>query len=257
MHGIEVWGPLRRSAAAALRQATVLLANSAHTERRARDRTPGLPPVRVVGLALPDEPARGRADEESLAPAPQGFFLTVGRMHPAERYKGHELILDALAGLRREGTPAPCVFAGDGADRPRLESRARELGIGDLVTFTGAVSDTTREALYARCRALVLPSTGEGFGLVYLEAMRAGRACVAARWGAAEEIVVPDVTGVLVDTERAEDLQGALARLHRDEAWSETLGTAGRRRFEERFTESRFRSRFEPEIERLVAGGEP
>jgi glycosyltransferase involved in cell wall biosynthesis len=103
----------------------------------------------------------------------------------------------------------------------------------------------------------VLPSSGEGFGLVYLEAMRAGRPCVAARGGAAEEIVTPDVTGILVDPSEPAELQGALARLARHVVLAEALGVAGRRRFEQHFTESRFRSRLEPEIDRLFAGARP
>jgi phosphatidylinositol alpha-1,6-mannosyltransferase len=253
LHGIEVWGPLRPTAAAALRQADLLLSNSDHTQRRAREFTPDLPVVRVVGLALSGDRPSGVADPEVLTRAQGDYFLVVGRMHPAERYKGHDLVLTAMCGLRRGGISARCVFVGEGADRPRLEARADDLGVGDLVLFTGTVSDATREALYARCRAMVLPSTGEGFGLVYLEAMRAGRPCVAARGGAAEEIVTHEVTGFLVDPTGPAGLQGALARLARDPALGAALGAAGRRHWQEHFTEDRFRSRLDPELDSLFA----
>lgn len=254
LHGLEVWEPLRPSAATALRRATLLLSNSDYTRRRARDVTPDLPAIRVVGLALLDDRASGVADEGVLARAGADYFLVVGRMHPAERYKGHDLVLSALGGLRRDGNAPRFVFVGEGADRSRLEARAHELGVGERVLFTGAVSDATRDELYLRCRALVLPSTGEGFGLVYLEAMRAARPCVAARGAAAEEIVTHDVTGLLVDPTSPGALQDALTRLARDAALGKALGDAGWRRWREHFTEDRFRSRLDPELDRLFAG---
>ena len=84
---------------------------------------------------------------------------------------------------------ARLVVAGDGDDRPRLEARAAALGLGGAVLFTGFVSEATLAELYRRAAVFVMPSLGEGFGLVYLEAMRAGKPCVAARGSAAEEVV--------------------------------------------------------------------
>ena len=101
---------------------------------------------------------------------------------------------------------------GDGNDRPRLESRARSLGLSHAVSFAGRVGDDELAALYDRCRFFVMPSRDEGFGLVFLEAMRAGKACIGAR-GAAAEIIEHDVTGLIVDPDRHEDLAAAVFRL--------------------------------------------
>jgi glycosyltransferase involved in cell wall biosynthesis len=252
LYGIEVWRPLRATALTALRRAKLLLSCSHYTERRARECFPDLPAVSVVPLALAEEPPAGNLDLALLSRLPQTYFLVVGRMHPKERYKGHDLVLEALARLRSRGLAERCVIVGEGSDRARIQGRARDLGLADLVQFVGAVSDVTRDRLYARCRALVLPSTEEGFGLVYLEAMRAGRPCVAARGGAPEEIVRESSTGLLVSPRDPEELSAALARLGRDAGLAEELGKAGRGRWLACYTEDRFRARFYPEIDRLL-----
>ncbi len=122
LHGIEVWRTPLPTTTAALRQAKLLLSNSDHTRRRARQFVPELPQVRVVPLALADGRREGVVDRQLVGQLPGDYFLVVGRMHPQERYKGHDLILDAIAGLRRQGVRQPCVFVGAGrterASRP-------------------------------------------------------------------------------------------------------------------------------------------
>jgi glycosyltransferase involved in cell wall biosynthesis len=119
--------------------------------------------------------------------------------------------------------------------------------------FTGFVSDATRDALYARCRALVMPSRGEGFGLVYLEAMRAARPCVALVDSAAAEIVVDGETGALVQP-TPESLREALTRLS-SEALALRLGEAACRRYETRFAPARFRETLFGHLDALLGAG--
>jgi len=96
---------------------------------------------------------------------------------------------------------------------------------------------------YARCTAFVMPSRDEGFGFVFVEAMRAARACLGGR-GAAAEIIRDGVTGVLVaPDDRAQLLEG-IVRLLRDREATAAMGVSGRARFLDAFTEERFRDRF-------------
>jgi phosphatidylinositol alpha-1,6-mannosyltransferase len=176
----------------------------------------------------------------------------VGRMMSSERYKGHQEVLAALRRLAVRRPDARLVITGDGNDRRRLEVRAGELGLAPQVVFTGFVSEQTLQQLYQRCAAMVLPSRGEGFGLVYLEAMRAKKPCVAARGSAAEEIVLPEVTGVLVDPDDSAEVAAALERLLADPEAAGRMGQAGHRRWAEVFDLSRFRARLWPHLDRLV-----
>jgi phosphatidylinositol alpha-1,6-mannosyltransferase len=254
LYGIEVWRPLTWDRSRALARATVRLAISEHTVERARPFCPGLDGVEVLPLALEERPVAGEPDPALLDRLGDGFLLIVGRMAASERYKGHDPLLEALPQL---GPEARLVIAGEGDDRPRLEAQAAALGVAGQVAFTGFVSEATLAEMYRRCAAFAMPSRGEGFGLVYLEAMRAGKPCIAARGSAAEEIIEDRKTGLLVDPDDSEELAGALGRLLGDPALAREMGEAGRRRWQKEFSIERFRARLAPLLERLMSPHPP
>ncbi len=235
--GIEAWVPLRPTERAALASGR-LVAISAHTARGFVEANqefagasieichPGLPP-RAMMPPPPAEPAA----------------LIVGRMASSEAYKGHDELLRAWPQVLERHANAALWVVGDGDDRPRLEALAARLGIAASVRFTGRVTDDELDGLYRTCRFFVMPSRGEGFGLVFLEAMRAGKACIGAP-GAAAEIIGHGVTGLVVDPSRADDLSASVIRLFDDPALCERLGRAGAARFQAEFTDARFRARF-------------
>jgi phosphatidyl-myo-inositol dimannoside synthase len=249
-HGIEVWRPLSWGRARALRGAALLLTNSSCTQRQALAAGNALERAEILPLALETRPSQGQVEERLLARVGSGFLLIVGRLAASERYKGHEELLEAVEVLRASGAGARLVVVGDGDDRARLEALAREHGVADLVTFTGFVNEATRAALYERCLAFVMPSDGEGFGLVYLEAMRAGRPCVALAGTAAAEIVAGGETGLLVAS-RGEPLREALAQLLAEPELAERLGAQGRRRWSKHFSAERFSRAFSRHLDRL------
>jgi len=251
LYGIEVWSPLSRSRRLALAGAAVRFSISCYTVRRALPFAPFLEGTPVVPLALEERQPEGAVDAGLLRRLGQGYLLIVGRMAASERYKGHDQILDALTHL----PDARLVVAGDGDDRPRLAARAADLGLARRVAFTGFVSEATLFELYRRASVFVMPSLGEGFGLVYLEAMRAGKPCVAARGSAAEEVLAEGETGLLVRQEDTGELVAALQSLLDNPEAARRMGEAGRRRWRNEFGTDRFRARIEPLLERLA--GQP
>jgi phosphatidylinositol alpha-1,6-mannosyltransferase len=88
-----------------------------------------------------------------------------------------------------------------------------------------------------------MPSRGEGFGLVYLHAMREAIPCLGSRDDAAADVIVDGETGLLVPHQDPEAISGAVARILTDEGMRRRMGDAGRRRFESTFTYPRFRAR--------------
>ncbi|HEX9943785.1 MAG TPA: glycosyltransferase family 4 protein [Thermoanaerobaculia bacterium] len=249
LHGLEVWRPLEWDRSRALANATVTCAVSSHTIERARPFCPQIGGAAVLPLALEERKPAGAVDAPLLARLDRGFLLIAGRMDARERYKGHDQLLEALTAL----PDARLVAAGDGDDRRRLEEKAAALGIGGRVAFTGFVSEATLAELYRRCAAFVMPSRGEGFGLVYLEAMRAGKPVLAARGSAAAEIVVDGATGLLVDPDDREELRAALSQLLGYPGEARRMGEAGYERWKREFGVERFRARLEPMLERLMA----
>ena len=119
-------------------------------------------------------------------------------------------------------------IAGDGPLRGELESLAAELGLGQAVRFLGRVEGVTAEMEQAA--AVVVPSLGEGFGMVALEAAERGRPVIASAVGGLPEIVDDGRTGVLVPRADASALAAAIVDLARDPARAAALGRAARER---------------------------
>jgi phosphatidyl-myo-inositol dimannoside synthase len=252
LYGIEVWRRLEWDRRRALTGATAKFAISAHTLERARPFCPDLNGTLVLPLALEEREPAGAADASLLDRLRKDFLLIAGRLASGERYKGHDQILEAMPGLLVPHPEARLVVAGDGDDRARLEAKAAALDLGQAVLFTGFVSEATLGELYRRCTAFVMPSRGEGFGLVYLEAMRAAKPVLAARGSAAEEIVLDGRTGLLVDPDDRQELTAALARLLGEPEAARRMGEAGRERWRRDFGVERFRERLSPMLERLI-----
>jgi phosphatidyl-myo-inositol dimannoside synthase len=240
LHGIEVWRPLPEKTIRMLAGADLRIANSRYTADRASALHPAIGPIEVCPLALLHRPPVGAAAPDGL----RGHaVLVVGRMAESERYKGHDQLIDAWDRVTANVPDAQLVIVGDGNDRARLEARARASRSSTSILFTGFVSDATLQQLYRSAALFALPSRGEGFGLVYLEAMRAGLACVGSRHDAASEVIVDGQTGCLVDQGDTTEIADTISRLLTNDDERRALGEAGRRRFEQEFTFERFSHR--------------
>lgn len=240
LHGIEVWRPLPQKTVRMLAAADLRIANSRYTADRASELHPEIGPIEVCPLALPDRPqVDAAAADVRRAPA----VLVVGRMAESERYKGHDQLIDAWDRVTANVPAAQLVIVGDGNDRSRLEAKARASRAAKSIAFTGFVSEAALQQLYRSAALFTLPSRGEGFGLVYLEAMRAGLACIGSRHDAASEVIVDGQTGCLVDQADTTEIADTIARLLLNDDERRALGDAGRRRFEREFTFERFSDR--------------
>ncbi|MGH9789099.1 MAG: glycosyltransferase family 4 protein, partial [Candidatus Acidiferrales bacterium] len=250
-HGDEAWRRLPALSRWTLARAQTVLAVSDFTRRRLAE---------LNGLAAKDwqvfpntldpfSPPAAAAPGNPTAPT----LLSVSRLEAGERAaKGLLHALEALPELRRQFPGLRYVVVGDGDDRGWLEARARSLGLGDSVTFTGHLSREELNRCYAACDLFVLPSEKEGFGIVFLEAMAHGKPVVAARAGGAPEVVLDGETGLLVEHGNRDALVGALAALLADPGRRSRLGAAGFRRLQEHFTYELFRQRL---FRLLPAGG--
>ena len=167
-------------------------------------------------------------------------LLCVGRLIPI---KGHIVLLRALAEARRELPDLRLDVAGRGALEPALRALAKELGIDDAVRFLGHVSPIQRAVENAAI--VVVPSMGEGFGMVALEAMERARPVIAAEIGGLGELVEDGVTGYLVPAGEPEPLARAIVRLGSDLALATRMGEGGRRRALDRFLQERCTDRTE------------
>jgi phosphatidylinositol alpha-1,6-mannosyltransferase len=235
--GVECWHPLSRRDRGLLAQSELLLPISRWT----RDRFLAMNPGFAGAAMMICPPGIETAPVPAMAPV-VGRTLVVGRLWSEERYKGHDLLIDAWPVVRRACPHAHLVVVGDGDDRPRLEAKVRAAGLSDAIQFAGLVSQEALRRYFAEAQLFALPSEGEGFGIVFLEAMRAARPCLAAP-GAAEEIVVDGVTGRVVARD-VTALATALVELTSEPVRCDVLGRAGRQRLEQEFSSARFAARF-------------
>lgn len=167
-----------------------------------------------------------RADLFTPDPAARAARPTFGYVGRLKRYKGVGILVRAFAELPRPD--ALLEIAGAGDDRPRLESLARSLGLGDRVRFLGFVSDAEKLALLRRSWAMVLASPKEGWGLTNVEAAACGTPVVASDSPGIRESVRHGDTGFLVPHGDVSALAGALARLASSRDLVEEMGRRGR-----------------------------
>jgi glycosyltransferase involved in cell wall biosynthesis len=150
--------------------------------------------------------------------------LAVAHMYPR---KSLDVLLRALALLPDRWQHLHLRLVGVGPEEQRLRAAARRLGLGRRVTFLGHVSRARLAAEYRSCTLFCLPSRQEGFGIVFLEAMAAGKAVVACRAGAVPEVVRHGETGVLVGPADPAALADAITQLLDNPAQRAALGAAG------------------------------
>jgi glycosyltransferase involved in cell wall biosynthesis len=167
-------------------------------------------------------------------------LLCVGRLIPI---KGHLVLLRALAQARLRVPRITLDIAGRGPLGPALRSYARELGIEDAVRFLGFVSPV-QQAIEGAA-VVVVPSLGEGFGMVALEAMERARPVIACAVGGLPEIVADGETGFVVPPADAEALADAIVELAGDLERAAAMGRAGRSRALAEFTPEQAAERIE------------
>lgn len=239
-HGVEVWQPLPRIRRIALRRATLVLAPSRYTaDHVAADQGVDPGKVRVLPWAL-DPQFEALAHQAAKSAAPRGFpqgrvVLTVGRWLAAERYKGMDTLITALPRLLSRWPELHLAAVGDGDDRAWLEDLAEENGVRMHVHFFSGLSYPELASCYAHAEMFALPSSGEGFGLVYLEAMACGKPVIGGAHGGAPEVIEDGKTGYLVPHGDAAQLAAAVETLLANPALAQEIGRRGKQRVENEF----------------------
>ncbi|EPR42678.1 glycosyl transferase group 1 [Desulfovibrio sp. X2] len=217
---------------------TKLLCNSNDTKRMVLSKNPALIPqerIRVIPNGL-DLAAFDAQPGKPLVPVEPGL-VTIGAAGRLTKQKGHEYLLQAVAGLKGRGVPFRLLLAGSGELEQDLRRQADGLGISDVVRFLGFVEDI--KGFYASLDVLACSSLWEGFGYTLVEAM-AMRLPIASFGGSnIPEIVADGETGLLSPPRDATALAANLERLVLDQDLRAGMGEAGRRRLEALFTTER------------------
>jgi glycosyltransferase involved in cell wall biosynthesis len=220
-HGVEAWGLERADLRRALRHADRLLAVSKYTSERLIEEQ-DIAAEKITLLANTFRPADFRiaAKPEYLLSryglkSEQPVILTVARLAAEEKYKGCDRILQALPQIRQSLNQAHYVLVGDGDDRPRLEHMVDALGLRDCVTFAGFVPKNELCDHYNLCDVFAMPSKGEGFGIVYLEALACGKPVLAGNSDGSVDALLNGELGALVDPDDINEIASSIVGILR------------------------------------------
>lgn len=180
------------------------------------------------------------------APDPRKFtVLSVCRFYPRKRM---EILLRAASRLRDNIRQLEIRIVGDGPENRRLRTLCNELDLGSIVQWLGDIPINRLAEEYNRAHVFCLPSVQEGFGIVFLEAMAAGKPIVAARAAAVPEVVHH---GILVEPEDSDALAEGILKLYRDPDLCHSLGAAGSSTVEQ-FEMNRIAGKFLSEVAKVA-----
>ena len=236
-HDKEVWGESAIKWKPWLDRLSRVISVSEYTARNARAGGTTTPvtvipnSIDVCRYVPTTTPEKVRHDE----------ILICSRIPADFRYKGHERLLKMIPHVESIlGRRVTLRIVGGGAGLDELKQLAHKYGVYDRIIFTGRVSDEELLEAYQHCGVFCMPSTGEGFGLVYAEAEACARPVVVSTYGGAPETVKDGETGFLADPTDIQANARALAKILGDRALAEEMGRKGRLLAEKAFSPETF-----------------
>ena len=216
VHGTDAWQELSSLRRRSVETAALVTSVSRYTRRRLLEWV-DIDPARVKVLPVTIDPRfRPGPKPASLlqrySAIGKKVIVTVSRLASSEQYKGHDRVIRALPSILARYPDALYLVAGDGDDRPRLEALAADLGLSEKVRFVGLVASEELPDYFRVADVFVMPSTGEGFGIVFLEAMASGIPVIGGNRDGSLDALADGVLGLAVDPENEEELVSAICR---------------------------------------------
>lgn len=222
-HGIDVHPGLPARTLAAMRDADRIITVSEWTRMRVLD-IGGFPALNVTVLPNTIDEERFTVGEKSVKlreqyglSADEKVILTVARLDPRERYKGYDRIIEALPAINKSGGPVRFLIVGAGDDKPRVAALARRMGVESAVSFAGFIPANTLVDHYRLADVFAMPSTGEGFGIVFLEAMACGTPVIAGNRDGSVDALDKGRLGLLIEPTSIDAIANGICSLLRKE----------------------------------------
>jgi glycosyltransferase involved in cell wall biosynthesis len=219
VYGTDAWNIERPPLQKALHHADRILSISNYTRDRLI-KEQNLNPAKISLL-----PCTFDASRFQIRPKPQHLLnryrltteqpiiLSVGRLDSTQPYKGYDKILRALPEIRRQIPNVHYILVGQGSDRPRIEQLIAQLNLQNCVTLAGFVPDNEIGDYYNLCDVFAMPSKGEGFGIVYLEALACGKPTLGGNQDGAIDALCNGELGALVDPDNVDAIARTLIQI--------------------------------------------
>lgn len=263
VYGVDAWDRLTVTRRRALKQANFVISISEYTKQKmievngiCGDSTHVVPPSLEYDCESVDLPPAPMVANR-IPEARDINLLSVCRLDASERYKGVDTVIQSLPAILERVPNLRYVVVGTGDDVERHRQLAEKTGVADRVCFLGAVDESRLRQCYASCDIFVLPSSSEGFGIVYLEAMHLSKPVIAANSGAAPEVVKNSKTGLLVEYGNVSQLAEAVVRLCQRPDHRAALGNAGHQHLQANYTFPAFKRRMNEILAREMPRRKP
>lgn len=218
-HGVDAWDIEQPGLKKALQHADKIISVSNYTRARLLLEQ-NLEPAKLSIL-----PNTFDASRFQIAPKPKNLLkryritpedaviLTVARLDDSEQYKGYDKIIQALPEIIRHVPNVRYILVGKGSDRPRIEQLISQLNLQDCVTLTGFIPDDELADHYNLCDVFAMPSKGEGFGIVYLEALACGKPTLGGNQDGAIDALCGGELGALVNPDNLEEIAKTITQI--------------------------------------------
>jgi phosphatidylinositol alpha-1,6-mannosyltransferase len=239
IHGVEVWDSLHAARARALRAADFVLVNSRFTLDKFQELHWPLENAHVCRLATEDDELPQTVPHFGGPPT----ALLIGRSDKDNFRKGHKEVIGSWAAVIRAIPDAELLIAGGGDGLDLLRETVARSPARERIKVLGFVPEEEMPMLWDRAQLFVQPSWKEGFGLVYIEAMRHGLPVIASVHDAGQEVNVDNKTGFNIDMNKPEQLAERIIDLLRDPDKAREMGHSGQERWRKNFRFGAFRKR--------------
>ncbi|HEY9637585.1 MAG TPA: glycosyltransferase [Coleofasciculaceae cyanobacterium] len=219
VYGVDAWWIKDKWKIKALQAADKIVSISSYTRDRLVDEQ-GISPNKIPLLPVTFDASRFKINSKPDyllkrygLEIKQPIILTVCRLARADRYKGYDQIIQALPEIRRHIPNVHYILVGKGDDSPRVEQLISQLNLQECVTLTGFVPDHELGDHYNLCDVFAMPSKGEGFGIVYLEALACGKPTLGGSKDGAIDALCQGELGALVDPDDLDAITKALIQI--------------------------------------------
>lgn len=248
VYGIDIWRDWSTQEESAIEKCDKIISISNFTAESVKNRIKK-GDKKVVIIPCITEPDIFIPNQEEIPSVPR-VILTVSRLASNEAYKGHDLIIESLSNVeKRLGIPVEYHIVGEGDDETRLRRLAQRCGVAERVHFRGRLEKDEFLKEYQQCHVFAMPSyvskrpdgswTGEGFGIVYIEAAACGKPVLACDVGGQVDCIRHGETGILVKP-TVESVEAGLVEILSDLDKARQMGMAGREFVLKNFTREHF-----------------
>ncbi|MDM9583606.1 glycosyltransferase family 4 protein [Nostoc sp. GT001] len=218
-HGLEVWDIENKATQFALEKADKIISVSNYTRQRLLQDT-NIDSEKIVILPNTFDASKFLINSKPTyllkrynLTDEQPVILTVTRLGSMAKYKGYDQILHALIKVRSHLPNVHFILAGKGDDIPRIKALVTNLNLQNCVTIAGFVPDQELCDHYNLCDVFALPSKGEGFGIVFLEALACGKPVLAGNQDGSIDPLADGKLGCLVDPDNVEEIADNLIQI--------------------------------------------